>query len=56
MLPPEEKKMLDTLADLVFPTGAYDYVDGTIEVRLYDEHKEYLSSIFERKWDERRKG
>lgn len=51
----EQRKALEIIAEMVFPIGAYDDVDGTMEIRLHGEAHEILCNIFKRKWDERRK-
>jgi hypothetical protein len=51
----EQKKALEVVADMVFDGHGYDYVDDTIEVRLYGEVQEFFSAILERKWDEKEK-
>lgn len=43
------KEALETLANLIFSTGAYDYVDESVEVRLYGKEAEYLSALLAEK-------
>jgi|HubBroStandDraft_4_1064222.scaffolds.fasta_scaffold24178_3 hypothetical protein len=51
LVPPltdEQKRALAVVARMVSKTGAYDYVDQSIEIRLYDEARECFSAALDR--------